>query len=390
MVWQMIFWICVFFLAHTYVFYPVLLRLLTGKRSLQKHAIPEAELPKVSMLLSVYNEEAIIEKKLRSVCDTTYPLDKLELLVGSDGSTDATDSIIQKLIVEGLPIRFTNFGGRNGKSNILNALAPQATGEILLLTDANILFDRQTIPHLVRHFTDPQIGLVSANILNSGMRKDGISFQEQAYIQRENLMKYREGVIWGATMGAFGACYAVRNKLFIAIPRNFLMEDFYITMHVIREKYAAICDLDAHAYEDVSNLVHEEFKRKIRISAGNFQNLGVFYPMLGNMFSGKGFAFLSHKVLRWLGPFFLIIALISSAIAGMQNLFYCVLFFVQLAGMLSPLIDKVLAKVNMHNFVLRLIAYFYLMNLALFLGFIKYAGGIRTNAWSPTKRNLEN
>ncbi len=389
LIWQIIFWFCVLCLVHSYIFYPLILNILAASKKRPVPEISTQHQPMVSVIMSVYNEEKVLEKKIRTVFTTQYPLDKLELVIGSDGSTDNTNTIIENFIKEGFNIQFKKFGGRSGKSNIINALIPEVKGEIYILTDANILFDENTIPFLVRHFTDEKVGLVGANVINTGLQKEGISFQEETYIRRENKIKYQEGLIWGTMMGAFGACYAIRAELFRVIPQNFLMEDFYITLGVISSKKLSISDPEAKVYEDVSNLVQEEFKRKIRISAGNFQNLGVFYGLLKNPFSGAGFSFLSHKVLRWKGPFFLILALIAGAFLFEQNLFYRILFFLQLIGFISPLIDKLFSSVNIHNFALRLIAYFYMMNLALLLGFIKWMKGIRTNTWNPTQRNIE-
>lgn len=389
MIWQIIFWFCVLCLMHSYILYPIILNILaTGKKLIAPEITANAQ-PMVSVIMSVYNEEKVLEKKIRTVFATKYPINNLELVIGSDGSTDKTDSIIEQFIKEGYQIHFKKFGGRSGKSNIINALIPEVKGKIFILTDANILFDENTIPLLVRHFENVRVGLVGANVINTGLQKEGISFQEETYIRRENRIKYQEGVIWGTMMGAFGACYAIRSELFRKIPQNFLMEDFYITLGVIQAKKLSISDPEAKVYEDVSSLVQEEFKRKIRISAGNFQNLGVFYGLLKNPFSGAGFSFLSHKVLRWKGPFFLILALIANAFLLEQNLFYRILFFLQLLGLISPLIDKLFSSLNIHNFALRLIAYFYMMNLALLLGFIKWVRGIKTNTWNPTQRNIE-
>ncbi len=387
MIAEIVFWICVVLIFHSYLFYPAILALLARNKKLNTQAAV-TDKPFVSIIMSAYNEEKVIEQKIASVFRTNYPADKLEMIIGSDGSTDRTDAIIQQFIEQGYRIQFTRFGGRNGKSNILNQITPHAAGDIFIFTDANIFFEEQTIPNLVRHFANEKIGLAGANIINSGMNDEGISFQEEAYIKRENLIKYREGLIWGTMMGAFGACYAVRKELFQPIPPNFLMEDFFITLGVIKTGKHSISDPEAKAHEDVSNLVREEFKRKVRISAGNFQNLFYYRSLLLNPFSGKGFSFWSHKVLRWISPF-LIIASLIALLFLQQNLFYNILLILQILLMLSPLADWLLRRLNMHNFAVRLAAYFYIMNLALLAGFIKYMMGIKTNAWSPTQRNIQ-
>ena len=383
-----IFWFAVVLLGHSYVLYPALLKYLSRGKKLQEKS-ESNDLPIVSVLMAVYNEEKVIRAKLESIFNSNYPSDKIELVVGSDGSTDMTDAVIQEFIDRGHSIQFTSFGGRTGKSGIINQIYSKARGSVFIPTDANILFSADMVSKLVRHFENERIGLVGANILNTGMKKQGISFQEEAYIQRENLIKYREGVVWGCMMGAFGACYAIRAKLFPVIPDNFLMEDFYITMSVIDNGYYSICDLSAEAEEDVSDQLKEEFKRKIRISAGNYQNLNVFGHMLWPVWRPIGFAFFSHKLIRWIGPFLLIIALASNIVIWKQNLFYTLTLVIQIFIWLSPLIDQLLKRLNIHTFGLRLIAYFMSMNIALLVGLVKYLRGVRTSAWSPTKRNVE-
>ena len=390
MVWEILFWIPVLLLFHSYILYPWLLQWWSRGKSLPAgNALREEDLPFVSVLMAAYNEEKVLEAKINSIFQSAYPADRLELVVGSDASTDATNSIIQTFIDKGHNIVFREFGGRTGKSGILNQLYPLAQGSIFIPTDANILFEPDMIRRLVDCMQHEKVGLVSANIVNTGMQVDGISFQEEAYIQRENIIKYREGIIWGTMMGAFGACYAIRKELFVAITPNFLMEDFYISLSVLERGYDCVCDLRAVAKEDVSNLLAEEFKRKIRISAGNYQNLNVFAHLLWPPWKPLGFSFLSHKVIRWMGPFLLVFTFIATAFLLRENLFYRIAFFLQLAGFATPLIDAGLKRLNMHNFALRLIAYFYSMNAALLIGLVRYWKGIKTSAWNPTVRNID-
>lgn len=387
---EILLFFCLALLLHSYVLFPFILSVAAKRRKEIKPPYPDDEaLPFVSVVMAAYNEEKVLRRKIESVFNTDYPLSKLELVIGSDNSTDATDAIIQDFIARGYAIQFTRFGGRSGKSHIINALVPLAKGEILILTDANIFFTPDLIRNLIRHFADAQIALAGANIVNSGMRNDGISYQEQTYIQRENLIKYREGLLWGTMMGAFGACYALRKKNYAPVPPNFFMEDFYLTMHVLSQGYKAINDLGAIAYEDVSNLLHEEFKRKVRISAGNFQNLAVYKRLLLPLYRPLGFCFFSHKFIRWTGPFILLVMLIANAFLLQQNLFFTILFLMQAAGLFTPLLDWCMKKLNIHTFAIRLVAYFYTMNLALLIGFLKYLKGIRSSVWEPTIRNIE-
>lgn len=379
----------VFCLVYSYVLYPWILAVLSGLKPERRNETAPAVLKQISVILAVYNEEKVIRAKIESFLSMQYPLDRMEMLIGSDGSTDNTEKIIEEYTGKYPGIRLVKFGGRTGKSGILNKLIPLAAGEILVLTDANIYFEKDMALHLVQGFNDPEVGLVAANIQNTGMQKHGISIQEQTYIQRENLIKYREGQLWGTVMGAFGACYAVRRNLTATIPPNHLMEDFYISMKVLEAGYKNIMAPQAIAFEDVSDAVAEEFKRKVRISAGNFQNLGYFYKMLWPVYRPVGFCFLSHKVLRWLGPFWILFVITGSLALYSQNLFFAGLFWLSLAGLISPLFDMLMAKMNIHNFAVRLVSYFFLMNIALLIGFGRYVKGIKSSVWQPTQRNIK-
>ena len=164
------------------------------------------------------------------------------------------------------------------------------------------------------------------------------------------------------------------------------MDDFYITMHLLEAGGKTINELDAQCYEDVSNKISEEFRRKVRISIGNFQNLGRYKHLLWPPWTGRAFAFFSHKVLRWMGPFLLLLLLFSSAILGFQTFFFGLLFAGQVLLMLAPIADALLKKLNIHVFLLRFVSHFYLMNLALLIGFFKYIKGVESNVWKPTQR----
>lgn len=384
---QIIFWVCIVLLIHSYVLYPLILKVLSSNKKINKTLYSlEDTLPTISILLAAYNEERVIEEKIVSTFNTSYPLDKIQFLIGSDASSDDTDSIIARFQKKFNQIQLHPFKGRTGKPGIINTLAKEASGDIFIITDANVFFTENTLIELVKHFKNNEIGLVGGNILNYRVKRDGISVQERTYLKAENFIKYEEGVIWGSMMGTFGGVYAIRGNCYEAVPSNFLVDDFYISMAVLEKNKKAINELDAIAYEDVSNQLKEEFRRKSRISAGNFQNLARFKKLLWHPFKGRSFAFLSHKVLRWIGPFFIIIALTCSGILMKQHWFYILAFCGQLTLFLIPLFDSILKKQKIHISVIRFVSHFYLMNLALLLGFFKYVSGVKNNIWTPTQR----
>ncbi len=383
-----LFLLCTWLVFYTYVVFPWFMGVISRKCKMNENLWEQNDqLPTVSVLIAAYNEERVIEEKLKTILSSGYPTDKLELHIGSDASTDQTALLVKKYAADYAHIHLHEFRERRGKPSVINDLVNSAKGEIVILTDANVLFDKKTIFNLVRHFRNSEIGLVGANILNVGQMDDGISHQETSYIARENRIKYFEGIRWGVMMGPFGGCFALRRELFHPVPANFLVDDFYICMQVLKKGFICINELKAICYEDVSNDIRQEYKRKARISAGNFQNLHEFSEYLFKPFSPVGFCFVSHKVLRWLSPFFLLISLFSLAFLATLDRIFFFLFLAELILLLSPLIDAVLRKMGWHWKLWRFISYFSYMNLALLKGFFSYLSGVRSSVWTPTVRN---
>lgn len=374
--------------CYSYIGYPWLLRLLAGPiRRLPAPELKNSDLPSVTVVMSVFNEALVISQKLDSVLGSAYPEDRLHILIGSDCSSDATEEIIRSYQAR-FPGRIELVRGerRAGKAAMLNELRPMIMSDITLLTDANVFFEPDTVRKLVRHFSDPHTGLVGANILNTGMRNDGISRQEEGYIQRENIMKFREGLVWGAMVGPFGGCYALRTSLFGPVPPNFLVDDFFICMQVLEQHFTSIFDPEAICYEDVSNEIQVEFRRKRRISAGNYQNLFRFAGML-NPFRGVGLAFWSHKVLRWVTPFLVFLAWCCFMVASLGGSLSAGILAIGLLSVFLILpLEALLRSIGVHNRILRYGAYFIMMNLALAAGFFRFASGIKGGAWEPTRR----
>jgi len=381
-----IFWIFVYLVLHTYIFYPLILELLSFRKKGNKLQYSRNDdLPVVSVIISAFNEEDVIAGKIESIFSGDYPADKLEVLIGSDCSDDDTADIVRKHLPQHPNLNFRDFGQRRGKQNVVNDLVSESKGELLILTDANVMFDTSTIFSMVRHFRNPEIGLVDTNMINKGMKEEGISYQEKAYISREVHIKNMEGRLWGTMMGPFGGCYAIRKEDYSMVPSNYLVDDFYINMKIFDKGKKAINDLEAMVFEDVSNVLRDEFRRKVRIATGNWQNLRTFLHLL--LRKNLGFCFLSHKVLRWLGPFFILTALLLNVVLAVYSVFYLVILLMHLALLLMPLLDYLLKKANIHIRPLRLVTHFYAMNLALLVGFLRSWKKIHAGTWDRTPRN---
>ncbi len=345
--------------------------------------------------MAAYNEAAVIAQKLESLQALDYPSDKITILIGSDNSTDGTNEIIQKIADQDPRIQLHAFTERNGKPRIINRLVealekeiPLTSDLLFLMTDASVMLLPDTLRNLVRHMRDPKIALVDTHLQSQPAGEAGIAVSEGQYVSGEVMLKHRESLLWQRMIGPFGGCYLLRSNFYAPVPPKFLVDDFYIAMKVFERGGGAINDLAAKCYETSSDEISEEYRRKARIGAGNFQNLQTFRHLLWSGDRPLAFAFTSHKILRWKGPFFIIFAFLSSAILGLTgNLFYLGLLLIQIAvWIVLPLVDLILWKLNVHLKPLRNLRYFVFMNLALLNGFFKYLNGIKTNVWQPTKR----
>ncbi len=382
------FWCMIYLLFHTYLIYPLILiyfNKASPTSTYDEHTLKET-LPFLSIIFSAHNEEAVLIKKLTSLINTSYPIDRIEILVGSDASTDATNDILNEWSTKHSYIHFYSFKDRVGKTCVINKLVKHAKGEYLVFTDANILFRKSTLFDLTKKMKDTSVALVAGNIINYNLKKDGISLQEREYTNQENKIKYIEGKLWGATMGAFGGLFAVKKKYYTPLPPTAIVDDFFITLSVIKQEQKAILSLDALAYEDVGNEGYEEFKRKKRIAIGNFQNLNWFKTLLWSKRRGIAFAFFSHKVLRWFGPIFLLFIFVFNLYLLKVHLLYHVTFWGQVAFYCVPAIEYLFRKLNIHFFGFRFVTHFVSMNVALFMGLCSYLFLKKNNTWRPTKR----
>ena len=383
---HILFWLPVVLLFHSYLLFPLWLEYLHRRSGRKAHPAQAGFTLSVSVIIPAYNEESVIEQKIRSIYEGNYPHELLEVLVMSDASTDRTDSIVGRLTEEYASLRFFRAAHRTGKPGILNRLVPEARGDLLLLTDANVLLAPDTIPLLVAHFADPSLGLADTRLISQG-REQGIALQEKTYTGREVRIKFLEGSLWGIIMGPSGACYALRKELYPPVPGNYLVDDFYINMKVLEKGKKAILVPEARVYEDVTLRFKEAFRRKVRIAAGNFQNLRTFLPLYRNIFRPAGFCFWSHKGIRWFGPWLIMGNLTAALLLAPHSLLYLSFLGIHLLTFLLILLDNILGIFGKQIVILRFVTHFYSMNLALATGFIKALKGIKTNVWEPTERN---
>jgi cellulose synthase/poly-beta-1,6-N-acetylglucosamine synthase-like glycosyltransferase len=381
-----IFFISALLVIHTYLVYPLLMMTAFPKPGTNvKEYEATDDLPGVAVLIAAYNEEKVIAEKIISVFTTSYPLNKIHVYVGSDASVDDTDHLVAGLKTRFANLELVKFEGRVGKISIINQLQSMGDEDILIMTDANVIFKPSTIFELIKKFKDERVGIVAANIIKESVSDEGIAFQEKKYLSLENRIKTGESNAFNLIMGAEGGCYAIRNNLFSKVPLKFIVDDFFITLQVLMRNKFVLFNSSAICIEDVPGDTAGEYKRKVRISSGNFQNLMFFKGVLLKFWRPIGFTFWSHKVLRWLTPFLLVTGFISSAFLIYYDRAFIYIFSLQLIGFIIPLLDSFL---DFKNKTLKFISHFYLMNFALLEGFFRFTKGIKSSVWQPVKRNV--
>ncbi len=394
---NIVFWLSAMAILHSYVLFPLLLKWMARGKSLPTVGGEEI-LPLVTLMMSVYNEAAIIREKLDSLEQLDYPAERMLFFIGSDASDDRTNEIIASW-AEGKPnVHFYPSTQRSGKVRMINHLEREVQQfhtknpeHIYLFTDANVILERDVYRKLVRHFRDPGVALVDTRMINIGSNREDISLSESRYISREVMIKHREGLLGGVLMGPFGGCFALRSDYYEPVPDTFRVDDFFISMKAIQKGGKVLSDLEARVYESIPHDIREEYRRKRRISSGNFQNLAYFRSMLWSAPFWRAFVFFSHKVLRWLGPLIMLAGFLALSYLAIRKVWiYPVIWSLGVLGTVGiPLLDVVLSRFGIHVPLFLHIRYFVMMNIALLQGFIEYLKGIKTNVWQPPKRTSE-
>lgn len=373
---EIIFWLSVIVIAYTYFGYPLAIFLLG--LFFNKPVKKAAYYPKVSIILSVFNEEGVIENKIKNLLEIDYPKENIEILIGSDGSGDKTDEIIAKYVNDKLKL-FRN-PDRQGKPVMLNLLVKNSSGEILVFTDARQRINKNALGKLIMNFADPKVGSVSAELLfeeENNKGQGGIG----AYWKYEKLIRIYESKI-GSMLGATGAMYAIRKKLFSQLPKNIILDDVYIPLKIIEKGYRAILEPEAKIYDKITEEAGEEFGRKCRTLAGNFQ----LFRYLSNLFnpfkSRIALQLFSHKFLRLMAPFFLILAFISNAFMP-ENGLYGGIFILQFAFYFLALLGLITKGANR---IVNIPYMFCLMNTAALTGLYRFLTGKQGITWQKARR----
>ncbi|HEY4842753.1 MAG TPA: glycosyltransferase family 2 protein [Terriglobales bacterium] len=359
---KLLFWISAGFIVYVYFGYPLLLWALQAVfRSAPR---PQPVEPSVSLLVAAYNEAAVIADKIRNSVALDYPADKLEVVIASDGSKDATAEIVRSFAGVGAgetggQVRLLNYQQNRGKMAVLNDAVKELRGEIVAFSDASSMLAPDSLRVLVQSFHDPQVGAASG--VYRLLKKDQaqLGAQEDLYWKYETFLKVQEARL-GAFTGAHGSLYAIRRELYPFPSENTINDDFTIPMRILECGHRVAYEPAAVAYEEAHEM--EGFSRRVRITAGNIEQLREIKGLLWPPRPFVLFCLLSHKTGRLIVPVFMFIALIANILLRGQFPYNWLLAGQGIFYGLAVLG----ALVNLKPKVLRLPYYFCMINSALF------------------------
>jgi poly-beta-1,6-N-acetyl-D-glucosamine synthase len=380
----MVFWASILLIFYTYAGYPTVLLVgyaaaqlrrdlnyLLGRQN--RRVADNDHQPSISVVIAAFNEEACIERKLENLAQTDYPKDRLQIIIVSDGSTDRTNELLRTITLPGLEVIL--LAERKGKPNALNVGIERATGEVLVLSDAATLFAPDAISKMARHYADGKVGAVCGSLkFENSTESQGT---EGVYWKYETMLRLMEAR-WGATLTASGAIYSLRKSCFRALPEGTMIEDFLVPMAARAQGFRVLYDPEVIGTDQAASSVSGEFTRRVRLAMGSFRALGQLMQL--RLDAVTAFAFISHKLLRWVLPFLMIGAWISNCFLLRSNL-YQVLLLLQMAFYLWGIIGFVFVK-HLRSVRFALIGYFLLaMNAAFLVGFFRSLGSRAGVTW---------
>ncbi len=361
---------------HPFVLYPLLLRLVPARKPAL--APPDAPLPRVALVICALNEEKIIRAKLENSVALDYPKDRFTIYVVNDGSTDRTSAIAHEFDDKG--VRVIDREQRRGKVRNLNEVIASLREEIVVSSDANVIYDPKAIRHLVARFGDPKVGCVSGKVILQETT-DALQSGEENYYSLEWFLQEKGSDIY-SMCGADGAMHAFRRALFVQSPNDTLIEDFVLPMTITRAGYRAVFEPKALAWERGPETLREEFRRKVRIAAGAAQALARGNGLPGNCPLAFWFVWASHKLLRWMSPVIGVAILTVATVSAAQPLSQLVLG----AFAFLALLALIRWRTGWSNPLLNAPFYFFFGQVAVAWGLIKGVAGKQSVLWAKANR----
>ena len=372
--------------AYVYIGYPLLLWVLVFILKPNVHKQSKIT-PTVTLVVSCYNEAAVIREKLKNCLALAYPQEKLNILIVSDASDDGTDDIVKEY--EGNRIKLIRQENRLGKTMGLNLALQNVNSEIVVFSDANAMYASDAILKLVRNFAQDNVGYVVGAALYIDKGTSSAADSEGMYWRYELAIKTLESRLH-SVVGGDGAIYAIRSSLWEPLQAEDI-NDFVNPLQIIGKGFRGKFEPEAKCYEETAGSFDKEGKRKLRIVNRSFRGLlrvaSVMNPVKYGFFALE---VISHKLLRWFIPFFLTIGLVGSCILSLMGSVPFILIITTAWALVVFAMVGMFTHERYQNVILSTPYYFIVVNLMAMLGIIKALGGYTQITWESTRSDGEN
>jgi glycosyltransferase involved in cell wall biosynthesis len=386
-----LFWFSALMIFYAYFGYPLILLLLSVFKSSTPTKTSAGHKPKVSFIITAYNEEARIEEKIKGALEQDYPKDRLEIIVASDCSTDRTDEIVKAYEREG--VRLVRAPERKGKESAQKHAIEAAGGEILVFSDVATCLKPDGISSIIKNFADPFIGCVSSE--DRFIDAEGNISGEGAYVRYEMFLRKLECKV-NTVVGLSGSFFAARQEVCSNWATD-LQSDFNTLLNSIKMGKKGISDPASLGY--YKNIIDEkkEFNRKVRTVLRGITvlmcNLNMLNPFIYGLFS---FQLFSHKLCRWLVPVFMLVAFFTNAYLIQYSSYYMVIIIIQISlyfAAFGYFLTTRADEFKSHNYLFRVFLqagriafYFTSINASILVAWFKYFKAERATLWEPSKR----
>lgn len=380
-----LFWLAVAVLLYQYVGYPIALAALAALRGKQRPAefARDEDLPRVTLVISAFNEAEVLDGKIRNALALDYPKDRLEIVVSSDGSTDATNDIARSFAADGVVLH--EYPVNRGKNLCLNDTLPRASGDVIVFTDANGMYHPQAVRTLVQGFADPRVGSVCGELIYKNFNDNPIAEGYNRYWELDQMQKRLESDL-GCLLGANGSIFAVRKHLCRAIP-NDVCNDMVQPIWVAAAGHLCLYEPRAGSFEAGSRNLPDELKRRSRIIGRGIRGIAAVWPDIARQRAWLvGWELLTRKGLRYLTPLWFLLLLVGAGLA--PGVFYKAVFVLQLLVYLAIPAGFILPEGKLKRLASPAV-YFGIGNLAAIMGWWKVTTGSELGRWQTAERPFE-
>jgi cellulose synthase/poly-beta-1,6-N-acetylglucosamine synthase-like glycosyltransferase len=377
---EAIFWLSAAAFFYTYAGYPLLVLIVSRLRG---RDVRRAGLePNVTVIITAYNEERDLSLKLENTLELDYPPEKMEIIVASDCSTDRTDEIVLSFASRG--VRLLRQPERLGKTAAQNAAVLEAKGEIILFSDATTLYQPDVLRVMVPNFADPTVGCVAGRLVYVDPSSSNTGQGARSYWEYETFIKRHESRAC-SLIGASGCLYGVRRNAYVPMYPE-ACSDFLIATVMVEQGLRAVFEPEAVCTEETNRRSNRELSMRVRIITQTFTDLWRHRQMMNPLKSGfYAVELFSHKIMRYLVPFFLVAVFVASLALASQNLFYAAALIAQAFFYLAALAGWLLESAGARSRLFALPQYFVLANLASLLAVYKFLRGERYARWEPIR-----